>query len=480
MKTKYIILKQIKIVQNSTSNPLQKQPTLDKLKYLQYNFLSFLVLTFLIFVLIGCSASGGTKSDDTSDSGKSASAEGSTELFDQVDKLIKEKKYNSAYKLLDKNDPDNDNPDIFIKKVDIMLKYYVSTINHKLFGLADLGENDTLEKLRGKTDKYDLYDIDIDKILTDMIKKYRDKNQQIQEQMKQNPEQKEELAKDIYNTGKLYLALGNYYYDVREIYGNKWDIGEQHLLTLIEDNYFMAFQLGYYDYKSMFGLGFIQLVVKKNYENAIFYFEKSFELNPSFGDAVYNLAYTYYVQENYDKALEYSLKASEVYKKDELKAKSLKIAGKIYFDELKILKAMECYEKAKSYLPNDYSILKHLLDVYLLDENLEKIREYAKQLFMLDPYDPYILGNVLGSFIQYGFKNEWKTFIEKMTEKFADNYEVLGNIFLHKGMFFAYEKDKLTARTNFLKAKEYYGKIFEPSHPVFARIDEHLDILKRI
>ena len=50
----------------------------------------------------------------------------------QADMLVAQKKYWSAYQLLDKTDPDNENSTLFLKKTDIVQNYFLFNIMNLL------------------------------------------------------------------------------------------------------------------------------------------------------------------------------------------------------------------------------------------------------------------------------------------------------------------------------------------------------------
>ena len=130
----------------------------------------------------------------------------------KANELIKEKKYQSAYKLLNDFDPKNCNVEIVLLKEDIVLNYYITSIMHQVFSLKDLEKNEDIMDYRDKEGSFNMYMIEIDKVLDSLIKI--------------NPE-----------NCKLFDGLGRYYYEVQTKYGGKWLKGNNELYRLIETNY---------------------------------------------------------------------------------------------------------------------------------------------------------------------------------------------------------------------------------------------------
>src|ERR1700759_437737 len=69
-------------------------------------------------------------------------------------KLITEKKYDSAFEVLEKADPNNKNADVVIEKEDIVLRYFVTSIMHKVFALKDLKPDEDIMDYRGKNGSF--------------------------------------------------------------------------------------------------------------------------------------------------------------------------------------------------------------------------------------------------------------------------------------------------------------------------------------
>ena len=130
----------------------------------------------------------------------------------KANELIKEKKYESAYKLLNDFDPKNINVQIVLLKEDIVLNYYITTIMHQVFSLKDLEKSEDILDYRDKEGSFDMYMLEIDKVLDSLIKIH--------------PE-----------NCKLFDGLGRYYYEVQTRYGAKWLKCNNELYKLIETNY---------------------------------------------------------------------------------------------------------------------------------------------------------------------------------------------------------------------------------------------------
>jgi len=89
------------------------------------------------------------------------------EALKKSTQLITEKKYNTAYDLLEKADPKNDDADIVIAKENIALGFFVTSIMHQMFALKDLKPNEDIMEYRGKEGSYSMHVFRADSILKD-------------------------------------------------------------------------------------------------------------------------------------------------------------------------------------------------------------------------------------------------------------------------------------------------------------------------
>ena len=138
-------------------------------------------------------------------------AQNETEAIVKAADLVKNKQYNSAFKMLNEVDQENENPKIVLRKVDILLNFYVSSSQHQMFGLKDLKENETIEQLREEPLVDTYYKFEINSILEKLIKNYP-------------------------TNWDLYKTLGSYYFDVYTHFGEEWIKPKEELLELAKQN----------------------------------------------------------------------------------------------------------------------------------------------------------------------------------------------------------------------------------------------------
>ena len=151
-------------------------------------------------------------------------------VLNEADSLVKLKKYNSAFNLLNSQTDTNRNPEIVCKKIDIALNYFVNSMMHQLFSFKDIAIDESIDDYRGSAGQFQMYHFQIDSVLLSLIQN--------------NPE-----------NGKLYKYLGDFYYDVQTRYNNQWLKTYDELTDLSLKNYEKANSLGTMDYQSLHNLG---------------------------------------------------------------------------------------------------------------------------------------------------------------------------------------------------------------------------------
>jgi len=369
-----------------------------------------------------------------------------TETIKQANDLIANKKYESAFKLLDDFDHNNNKPDVVLLKEDIVLNYFVSSVMHQIFALKDLENNENIIDYRGKTGSYNMYSFAVDSILNDLIK--------------------------IYPTNcNLYKGLGEFYYEAYSKYGRKWLKSDSELFQLIQSNLQKAIEGNCSDYKSNYALGYINLIQKK-YKECIPYFLQSIEIKKDNADAHYNLAYAYLFTDDRENALKYAKNSFDLYTDQEYKSEAARMIGQIYTELNDDKSALTYYELADNTAPGNYDNIKALLRLYIKLGD-DKAQETTKSFFKLAPDNPTIYNDLREIYFRNNKVNELIDFYKSQFSEFKNDEIIQGNLNFYLGQIYI-ETDKKTAKEYLLKAQNIFSKIFEKNHQVFEVISEGL------
>lgn len=369
-----------------------------------------------------------------------------TEIIQKANDLIANKKYNTAFQLLDDFDPGNSKADIVLLKENIVLNYFISSAMHQMFALKDLEKNEDIMDYRGKAGFSVMRMFQVDSILQNLIKT------------------------DPANC-KLYKGLAEFYFEVYLKYRGKWLKDDKELLKLMETDFQKAVDGNCADYLSHYVLGYINLVHKK-YKESILYFLRSIEMNKDYPTSHYNLAYAYFFTDDYQNAIKYAKNSLDLYTDQTYKGDAARMLGRIYIKLKDEKNALENFELADKIDPQNKDNISRLLNLYVKTGN-NKAEETLKAFFYLNPADPAIYNDLEDIYSRYKKENDLIAFYKSQLSSFSNNDKVLGNLNFYLGNIYL-ATDKKIAAEHFTKAKDNFGKIFSHDHQVFEVISEQL------
>jgi len=372
------------------------------------------------------------------------------EILLNAKSFITNRKYDSAFKLLNEADPKNEKPDFVLLKEEIAINYFVKSIMHQMFGLKDLAVDEDIHQLRGQEGISSIYSFPIDEILLKLIKKY--------------PE-----------NYKLYKGLADYYYEVHLKYGDNWLKSNDELIDLIQKNYSKALSHNEFDFLTYYVLGYIALL-KEDYKASIPNFLASIELNELYPTSYYNLAYAYLSLNDRDNALQNALKSLDLYSDQTYKGDAARMIATIYSEQGNESKMVEYYELSNAIDPNNYYTLKPLLSYYVKNGS-DNLVQATTTFYELAPDNPTIYNDLYDIYFENNKPNQLVEFFKSQLDKFNSDPLIYGNLNLYLGRI-ARESDKTIASDYLIKARESFSKVLDPNHQVFKIIDEALKELK--
>lgn len=366
--------------------------------------------------------------------------------IEAANELIENKKYESAYTLLEKLDPENKKPEVAILKTEILMDYFVTSMMHQMFALKDLEEHEDIEDYRGQNGSFSMHMFAVDSILGGLIK--------------QHP-----------NNCNLHKTLGYFYYNAYLKYGKNWIIPEQEIVSKIKSNYTKLTSLSCDDYMSNYALGYIYLLEEKN-KKSIPYFLKSIDLKDDYASCHYNLAYAYLFMDKREKALIYAKNALERYEDRQYKSDAARMVGQIYTELENEKEAITYYEKANQIDPNNYYNLKALLKVYVSNDH-EFTNTITLKLYNLAPENPSIYDALDECYSLSSKEKELISFLQSQLLNAGNSKTVEGNLNFYLARMHV-TSDKMTAKKYFLESKKAFEEVFKKDHSVFFIIEEGL------
>lgn len=369
------------------------------------------------------------------------------DLIESFNQMVENRQYESAYKFLNKADPQNSKPDLVILKTQLMLDYYTKSIMHKMFSLKDLKADENLDSLRAGDGNFNSYLFQADSIILKLIKKYP-------------------------QNYKLYKTLGFYYHEVSIKYPNQWLIPDSILIPAFRNYYMEAYKHDVFDYYSLFGIGYAYLL-ENHAAEAVGFFQKSIELNPNYPTSHYNLAYAYLYLNKRDKAIMEARKAFELYDYPFLKADAAKLIATSYNELNDFGNALNYFKKADQLNPYDYDILKPLLNLQInIRDSLYK--QNTLRIFQLDPTAGEMYEDLLKIYTSARLPYELLDFFESQKSLFSGNNIVMANLNMYCGVILYRVNEPVKSRENFVNAFNYYKQVFNPSHPIFKTIQTYV------
>lgn len=368
------------------------------------------------------------------------------------ERLIKDRKYASAFELLHQADTYNHNANIIVAKVNLLLDYYVKTDNFTSFALKDLHPNQSINDLREQDLVIKMLEFRPDSILKNAIK--------------ENP-----------NNYKLHKVLGNFYYETYLEYHDEWILSETELINNIKEYNLLAYKNGEFDFWSLFELGYSYLMTDDE-DEALKYLSKSLELNSNYALTHYNLAYIYHSKENNDKALYHASKAFSLQSVEEYKAEAANLLAMCYMDKKDLEKALDYYRKSNEIQPNNYATL---LAILTLDLEVGD-REYlhiAEQMIKLSPSNAVIYQDLLKAFSETERELDFIKFMESVKPQHRANNSAMANIYLHQAIAQYEMEEWVSAKLNFEKSRSLFRNFYSSDHSVFRVIDSYTKAIKK-
>ena len=361
--------------------------------------------------------------------------------------LIGNKKYETAFKLLQDFDPKNENPDIVLLKEDIALKYFVTSIMHELFAFKDLEKNEDIMDYRGKEGSFGMYGFSIDSALQQLIKTYPDNY-------------------------KLYKGLGDFYYDAQQRYQGQWLKDDSIVSDLIIKNYQVVIDHDLADYTIYYTTG-LEILQQKKYKESIPYFLKSIELKNDFADAHYNLAYAYLFTDDRENALKYAKNSFDLYQNKEYKGDAARMIAQIFLELKDDNSAIKYFELANTIDNDNYYNLKPLLNIYVRTGNT-KTNTTLNLFYNLAPDKPTIYNDLSTIYYDNNKTNELIEFFKSKLTTYTEQKKILGNLNFYLARLYL-DTDKKTAKEYFIKAKDIFITIYEKNNKVFQAIEDGLN-----
>lgn len=364
----------------------------------------------------------------------------------ECDSLISKAKYESAMKALSvEEDLGKDEDYLIYKRTEVITNWFCYSMMHQMFDIQDFNSEKELYQYR--------HDISYGNKEMSFKLRYLSKD---------GPEGIfEEYIKKYGETPRINLAKAQYYYDVRERYGNNWLKTVDELFKLAYKNYRLAIEGGFYDFTALERYGHCALY-NGEFQTSYDTYKKVLEYEADNGSFWYNIGSAAMYLEKYDEVIEYAQNAIKYPEADEvyqLDAYLLLYEGYAYSGNSK--KAEETLVKATKKYPK-YSNTYMVLGKYYYKNGNKKKAVDAMFNSVKCGYENQKtteqLVNVIYFLFREGDGESCETILTK-TEKFVKKDDVaLGSVYFLRAQVYAAQSMMKEASDAIKISEEHFTK----------------------
>lgn len=367
--------------------------------------------------------------------------------FSEVDKLIADKKYSTAFKLLSAMD-DGKTEDVLVKQFYFVTEYFIQSTMHQMFLFKDLEPGESILELRKELPlgdfEYTLFD-----------------------------------PVEVYNgfisingpSPHLDLALGEYYLDAISRYGDQWLISPDEVQQKVKALFISADNAGISTGNSLSTLG-EYAYYNGDYTSSKEYYSRSLELEYDNANAHYNYAGTLFSLGETDEFFIHLQYAIDNYEDSRYRADAFYMAaqGAIQISDL---------ERAEKYLlggydayPQEYRFAQNLNNLYIHLKRFEDAAKFADAIYSMDPKNPNASRMVMDNYNNNNQYGELVGFFLRNLETYKDNENAIGNLSYHLALLYSEHGEKELALSSLDVAEKNFKSVFSEDNAVFGVIEQ--------
>ncbi len=379
----------------------------------------FILFTVLLFFTIGLSAK--SVYDSADDATKATLSE--------IDTLIEQQQYLSAfYKTSNKNEY------LLAKRIEISIYDFAYSIMHQMFAIKDLEEGETLYQVRTS------YEGELSMVMADPVKAV------------------EEFEKSYGEKPILKYALGLYYQDVLDRYGDKWLLTPDELLDKVILNLQKALDQDCYDGYSLSVLA-TSYYQKKNLDKAISIYQKKQEEFEFTATDNYHYGILLWNTDKAKDGLGYVVKSIDGYKDyPEFQCDAYVVASRIALETSDLKSAEKYLLECKKKYPADYRVYQYSVALYSIQNNKKKALDSAMKIFEYGTANPATCQMVMDK-CNGADKPEFAIeFFKTALKKYSKDDKALQNLYYHYAYQCYLMQEKEQAAEIAEKARSYFDK----------------------
>lgn len=368
------------------------------------------------------------------------------EAISSFNRLITQRQYFSAYEILEKADPTNQDPDIFLKKVDMADHFYLKHINHQAVSFADLKSDETLEFLRKEDRMTPTFPLKQDSSLRRLIEMY--------------PERKE-----LYLVRSNYLTLAYFYY------GNLW-AGYTDVLSQAATDAKTAQAAGLSSALSFLSLT-LEALTKEDLPQAKKMLQKAKEKDSKNEFVLLIEAEILRRDGKVKEALEIALSLKErLTPVPRQKAVLLQLIGKLYEAKAQPVDAMTAYEESASLDATPLETQLGLLRGKLAAKKMDEATQQALRLLKRRSTESDINLGIQSAYLKYNVAYAIPPLYREAITAMGSNPKAAGFLKFSLGQYLLKNTDNHEEGISALKqARQSFLIVYPPDHPMIQTIE---------
>jgi tetratricopeptide (TPR) repeat protein len=332
-------------------------------------------------------------------------------------------------------------------KVEISTKYFIVSLNHRMFGFRNLDISENIEDLRGKEGSYSMIAGDLDEEVKTALAAY--------------PE-----------SALVHEAAGTYYVDLFRRYEGNAGYEAEELFALITKHYLASADLAAPNLTVCANLGEF-FMYQEFWQDSIKWYGLALGMDSKNATYHYNTAYSLIELGRLEEAAGFAKTATELYTDSWYRADAFMMFGYINQQMLKFDECLASFNKAIEIDPElDYPYVQ-IIGTYLHLEKYAAANEFAATFIArrLDAFDS--LQAILNFYAGYGRSADAIAIFDALLPAQSGNSFNTGSVLFHRGLLRS-SSDPALAEADYRSALAAFTEALGADHNVCVTIRQML------
>ena len=364
--------------------------------------------------------------------------------LNEIDQLIEKQQYLTAF-----HKTTSTNEYLLAKRIEIAIYGFAYSIMHQLFAIKDLEEGETLYQVRTA------YEGTLSMVMADPV------------------EAVEDFEKSYGEKPILKYALGLYYQDVIDRYGDQWLLTPDELKDKVILNLQKALDQDCYDDYSLSVLA-TSYYQKKNLDKAISIYQKKQKEFEFTATDNYHYGILLWYTDKAKEALGYVAKSIDGYNDNPgFQCDAYVVASEIALDISDLKSAEKYLTECKKKHPDDYRAFQHSIALYARQNNKKKTVDASMKIYEYGITNPATCQMIMNECNDSGKPEFAVEFFKEALKKYGKDDKACENLYFHYAYQYYLMKKPAESKQMAATAREY----FEKNGDLSQDVDEILNML---